>query len=358
MRIDLRSDTATRPTAAMRQAMAAAEVGDEQLGEDPSVARLCARVADLLGQPAALFLPSGTMCNLIAVAVHCRPGDEILAAEASHLFNAEAGGPAAIVGAQIRPLPGDRGRFTADEVAARLRPPRHRAPRSRLVAIEQTVNEGGGAVWSPTAMAEVATTARAAGLAVHVDGARLLNATVALGLAPAVFGRLADSVWIDLSKGLGCPIGGVLAGDAAFIEAAWTWKHRLGGAMRQAGIAAAAGLHALDHHVERLALDHANARDLARLLAAIPGVRMLHDMVDTNIVFFDVADTGWNAGALAAALAEDGVGVGPRGTTGLRAVTHLDVSATDIAEAARLIAQRLAHSPATARDEVAHVRPA
>jgi threonine aldolase len=323
--VDLRSDTKTRPTLAMRQAIAAAEVGDEQVGEDPSVNRLCERVAGLLDQPAALLLPSGTMCNLVAVLVHCRAGDEVIADGSSHLVTSESAGAAALAGVQVRPLAGDRGMFTAPQAAAAIRPRKHNAPVTRLVHLEQTVNRGGGAVWPLGQIAEVAAVARDAGLILHMDGARIVNAAAASGQPMSRFAAACDSVWLDLSKGLGCPVGAVLAGSNGFIEAARRWKFRLGGAMRQAGILAAAGLYALDHHLERLPEDHANARRLAERLAALPGVSLCYP-VETNLVFFDVSGADTTAECLAGQLAEEGIGIGVESSTVLRAVTHLDVS--------------------------------
>lgn len=337
--IDLRSDTVTRPTDGMRRAMATAEVGDEQRGDDPTVNALCARVAALLGKDAALFLPSGTMCNQIAVLVHCRPGDEIIAADMAHLIRSEAAGPAALAGAQLLGVPSDRGIFTATAVEAALRAPSRHAPRTRLVEIEQTVNAGGGAVWPLAGIEAVADLARRHGLAMHMDGARLLNAVVASGISARDLSAPFDSVWIDLSKGLGCPIGGVLAGAPEFIEECWRWKHRLGGAMRQAGIVAAAGLYALDHHVERLADDHRAARVLADRLREAPGVRLDPAMVETNIVFFDVADSGLGAQDVSRRLRSRGVLIDPADPTRLRAVTHLDVTAEEVEAAARHVAE-------------------
>jgi threonine aldolase len=341
IRIDLRSDTKTRPTPGMRQAMAAAEVGDEQADEDPSVNLLCERVAELLGKEAALFLPSGTMCNQVAILVHCRPGDEIIAAEASHIISSESAGAAALAGAQIRPLAADRGIFTAEQVANAIRLGKQNEPVSRLVHVEQTVNRGGGAVWPLPTINEVAQVARAAGLSMHMDGARLLNAVVASGTKADQFGASFDSLWLDLSKGLGCPVGAVLAGSQEFIRAARGWKFRLGGAMRQAGILAAAGLYALDHHVARLSEDHDNARRLARRLAQIKGMRLPYP-VETNLIFMDIAETGRSAKALSKDLADQGILIGVEDKTRLRAVTHLDVDGNSIDEAGDAIARWLA----------------
>ena len=333
--VDLRSDTKTRPTAGMRAAMAAASVGDEQLHEDPTVNELCARAAALLGKPAALFLPSGTMCNLVSVLVHCRPGEEIIAADISHLISSESAGAAAIAGTQIRSVRSDRGIFTPEAVRAALRPEKINVPVSRLLHVEQTVNRGGGSVWTLETLAAVSAAAWEAGLKVHMDGARILNAVVATGTPAGAFGALCDSLWLDLSKGLGCPVGAVLAGDEAFVAAARRWKFRLGGAMRQAGVIAAAGLYALDHHVERLTDDHDNARRLAECLSGVPQLRIRTP--ETNIVFIDLIDEVLDATTLSRALAERGIGIDPVDAGTLRAVTHLDVDADGVYKAAEAI---------------------
>ena len=333
MTVNLYSDTQTRPTAAMRRAIAEAPVGDEQRGEDPSVNALCERVAALLGQEAALFLPSGTMCNEIALAVHCRPGDEVLADVTSHLIHFEAGAPGALAGVLIGTLPGRRGIFTAADVDAAARAESRHAPRQRLVSIENTANLGGGTVWPLATVRAVADAARRRGLSVHMDGARLMNAVVASGTAAADYGGACDSVWIDLTKGLGCPVGAVLAGGRDFIEEAWRLKHRWGGAMRQAGILAAAGLHALDHHVDRLADDHANARRLGEGLAQLPGVAVDLDSIATNMVYLDVSGTGIDAADIVARLKEQGVVMGAFSAGSIRAVTHLDVDRAGIERA-------------------------
>jgi threonine aldolase len=345
--IDLYSDTQTRPTAGMRKAMAEAPVGDEQKGEDPTTRALEERVAALLGKEAAVFLPSGTMCNQIAILVHCRPGDEVIAPEVAHILNFEAAGGAALAGAQSRTVPAERGIFTAAAVTAALRDPAFRHhPRSRLVALEQTANLGGGAVWPMAAIESVSKAARAAGLAVHMDGARILNAVAASGVPASRMGAHVDSLWLDLSKGLGCPVGAVLAGSTDFIGEAWWWKHRLGGAMRQSGILAAAGLYALDHHVERLAEDHANARRFARLAAEIPGVDLVYGEPETNIVFLDVSGTGRSAAEVSAALMKKGVRIGGSLSGGrMRALTHLDVGLADVETAARRLREVVAGNP-------------
>ncbi len=334
IRIDLFSDTKTRPSAAMRQAMAMAEVGDEQVDEDPTTNLLQERVAKLLGKEAALFTPSGTMCNQIALAVHCRPGEEVIADKTAHIVNSEAGGMAAIAGAQARTIDGVRGVFTAEQLQAALRMPARISPLQRLVSIEQTANLAGGTIWPLSIVSEVAEVARAAGMALHMDGARLLNAAVESGIAASSYAAPFDSVWIDLSKGLGCPVGAVMAGSAQFISEAARIKQRLGGAMRQSGMLAAAGIYALDNNVARLAEDHANARDFARIAAQVQSVIVDADAVETNIVVFDVAETGWTGPDLARRLLEDGIRVSVIGPTLMRAVTHLDVERAGVIEAA------------------------
>ena len=324
--VDLFSDTVTRPTPAMRRAMAEAEVGDEQQREDPTVNRLQEMVAALLGKAAALYLPSGTMCNQVAFAVHCRAGDEIILHELAHPLLYEAGGPSAMTGAVMRTLSGPRGRFTAEQVTRAIHPAVHYMPRSRVVSVEQTANIAGGVCWPLAEVQEVCRAARSAGLSCHMDGARLLNAVVATATPAAAFAGPFDSVWIDLTKGLGAPVGAVLAGSRDFIEQAWVFKQRFGGAMRQAGIVAAAGIYALEHHVDRLAEDHARARELAHGLSKLPGIEIDKDGAETNIVIFDVRDTGltgeeFNRRTL------DGFGVrfSVLGPTLVRAVTHLDL---------------------------------
>lgn len=336
-RINLYSDTQSRPTAAMRQAMLDAPVGDEQKGLDPSVNQLCERVAALLGMETAVFLPSGTMCNEIAVLVHCKPGDEIYVDQTAHLLNFEAGGPAALAGVNICPLEGENGIYTAETLAQAIRGESRYGPRSRLVSVEQTSNMGGGRVWSRAAIGAVVATAKAHNLALHMDGARLLNAVVASNVSAAAYCAQFDSAWIDLSKGLGCPVGAVLAGSQAFINEAWRWKQRLGGAMRQAGMLAAAGLYALDHHLEQLKTDHANAKRLADHINTHPRIHLNPESVETNIVLIDIAKTGASAPEVVALLEKRGVNVGAFSQTLLRAVTHLDVQAEQIDEAGQLI---------------------
>lgn len=330
--VDLFSDTLTKPSPAMRQAMVVAEVGDEQKFEDPTTNRLQEMVAALVGHEAAVFLPSGTMCNEIAFAVHCDAGDEIILDQTAHPLTSEAGGPAVISRALLRPLAGDRGIFSAEALAATplTRSMRH-APVSRLVSVEQTSNYGGGSCWSLEQVRAVTELAHEHGLSTHCDGARLLNAVVATGTPAADFGRCFESIWLDLSKGLGAPVGAVLAGSADFIQRAWKWKQRLGGAMRQSGMIAAAGIYALEHNVDRLAEDHANAKAFADGIAGLPGLGLDPSAVETNIVIFDVAAAGRSATAIAdRTLTEHGVRLCPLSPTVIRAVTHLDVGRADI----------------------------
>jgi len=329
--VNLYSDTQTRPTEGMRRAIAAAEVADEQRGLDPTVNALQDRVAELLGQEAGLFLPSGTMCNAIGLRLHVRPGgDAVLLDRTAHPIVAEAGGPAALSGASPQPLDGDGGIFPAEQLEAALAAPGDRySPRSRLVSVEQTTNMGGGRVWPLTTIEEVLAVARRHGLRAHLDGARLLNAVVASGVSAADYASGFDTAWLDFTKGLGAPVGAVLAGSRELIDEAWRYKQMWGGAMRQAGIVAAAGLYALDHHVERLAEDHANARVLADGLAEIPGVEIDAARVETNIVIFAVPD----AAGLTTDLSQAGVEATRLDSRRVRMVTHLDVDRAGVERA-------------------------
>ena len=331
--VNLYSDTQTRPTPAMREAIARAEVGDEQRRADPTVLALEERVAALLGHKAALFLPSGTMCNEIAIRLHIRPGgDEILLGRDTHPLRFEGGAPAALSGAVMTVVEGAFGMFSPEalEDAIRAHPPGDRyAPRPRLVCVEQPTNMGGGRVWPLEQVAAVLSVARAHGLCAHLDGARLLNAAVASGIDAATWAGGFDSAWLDFTKGLGAPVGACLAGSADLIAEAWRWKQMLGGAMRQAGIVAAAGLYALEHHVERLADDHARARRLAEGLAVLPDVEIDAATVETNIVIFTVPD----AAAFCAALSRADVTMGALDERRVRAVTHLDVDDAGIEQA-------------------------
>ncbi|MGH3936265.1 MAG: threonine aldolase family protein [Pseudonocardiaceae bacterium] len=337
MLINLYSDTQTRPVEAMRAAMAAAEVGDEQSGEDPTVNALCERVAALLGKPAAMFLPSGTMCNAIGFRLHIRPGgDAVHLHPTSHPIVAEAGGPSALSAAVLAPVPGEAGMFTPGALEAALFPDGDRyQPRSRLVSVEQTTNLAGGRVWPLGQVRAVLEVAARYRLRAHLDGARLLNAVVASGVPAAEWARGFDTAWIDFTKGLGAPVGAVLAGSAELIEQAWRYKQMMGGALRQAGIVAAGCLWALDHHVPRLADDHANARILAEALAGLPGVTLDPDTVETNIVVFGLAGA---PGFCQRLEAEHGVRMDPLGPELVRAVTHHDVNTADVHRAASAVA--------------------
>jgi threonine aldolase len=334
IRINLLSDTQTRPTQAMREAMARAEVGDEQIGDDPTVNLLCERVADLLGKEAAVFMPSGTMCNVASTLVHCRPGDEILAHETAHIIAREGGAHAALGGFQIMPLPGADGQFSPAAFRKALHPRSRYQPPQTVVSVEQTANIGGGTIWKKAALDEVVEIAKAQGLATHMDGARLLNACVATGITAGEMAKGWDSAWIDFSKGLGAPIGGVLAGSSAFIDEVWRWKQRLGGSMRQAGICAAACIYALDHHVDRLADDHANARALAQGLSQIAGIEVQEP--ETNLVFFKPDGAGISGEAMVGALGKRGVLLTTMDGR-IRACTHLDVTAGMIEETVGLV---------------------
>ena len=328
-RVNLYSDTQTRPTDGMRKAIAEAEVGDEQRFADPTTLRLQERVAELLGHEAGLFLPSGTMCNQIALRLHARPGgDELIAAANSHPVNFEAGGPAFFGGLMVRTIETPSGIFGPDELRAQVRPAGDRyGPRSRLVSVEQTTNLGGGKVWPLETVRGVLDVAREAGMRAHLDGARLMNAVVASGVSASDWAGGFDSAWIDFTKGLGAPVGAVLAGSRELIDEAWRYKQMIGGAFRQSGIVAAACLYALDHHVERLAEDHENAAALADGLAGLPGLEVIPP--ETNIVLADVAD----APALVGALWEREVEVTPMSATRIRCVTHLDVDRAGIERA-------------------------
>ncbi len=332
--INFYSDTQTLPTRAMREAALDAPTGDERHGGCPTTNALNARVAALLGMEAAVFLPSGTMCNEIAIAVHCRPGDEVICARESHIIFAESGGPAALSGVMMHPLDAERGMFDVDQLRGAIRRPSSFAPRSRLLVTEQTSNLGGGAVWPLDRLNAVAAAAKQEGLATHLDGARILNASVATGLPPEVYARHHDSAWIAFTKGLGCPVGAVLAGSREFIDRAWLFKRRWGGAMRQTGVLTAMCLYALDHHVERLADDHALARRIADGLADAPALARVV-APDTNIVIAELAADGPDADALLEHLKARELKVTRIGARRIRIVTHMNVGE---AEADQLIA--------------------
>jgi threonine aldolase len=335
VRVNLYSDTQTRPSAAMKEAMMAAEVGDEQHGDDPTVHALCERMAALLGKEAAVFLPSGTMCNEVAILTHCRPGDEVIAHETAHIIAAEGGAPAALTGVSVLGLKGARGQFDAETMRAAFRDRRRNSPPQTLLEVEQTANLGGGTVWPMERLNAVLEAAHGQGMATHMDGARLMNAVVAASVPAREMASGCDSVWLDFTKGLGAPLGAVLCGSAAFIDEAWRWKQRLGGSLRQAGLCAAACLYALDHNIDRLAEDHANARTLARGLAQIPGIMV--EEPDTNLVFFDTEGTGVTAEDLAKRIRREGVQLSTMGRHRARACTHLDVDRAGIETAVQII---------------------
>lgn len=333
-RIDLYSDTKSRPSLEMRQAIANAEVGDEQRDEDPTVRKLQEMTSELLGKEAALFLPSGTMGNAIAYRVWTEPGQEVILDKTCHTLHSEAGGPAALAGVMARTLDGENGIFSGDMVRSAVRPTnRYNVPQSAMISIEQTTNAGGGAIWPLATIEDVGATARDHNLILHMDGARLLNAVVATNVSAATYAASCDSLWIDFSKGLGCPVGAVLAGSADFINRARRFKHQFGGAMRQAGIIAAAGVYALEHNIQRMADDHANARTLAEGIANIEGLSLEFGLPQTNMVYFKVAEEKMTAQQLHERLwADHSVRIGVSGAQRFRAVTHIDISSADVSE--------------------------
>jgi threonine aldolase len=342
--IDLRSDTVTQPSAAMREAMASAEVGDDVFGEDPTVNRLQDFVADRLGHESALFVPSGTMANQICLRVHTAPGDEVILDAGGHSFNYESGATAALGGVQIKPIHTDAGVFTAEQLDAAVRPLAYYMPRTRLVMVENTHNAGGGTVWPLEQMRAVTSRARAHGLAVHLDGARLFNAEVASGVPARVYAACADTVSVCLSKGLGAPVGSVIAGNRDLLTEAHRLRKMFGGGMRQVGVLAAAGLYAVENNIERLGDDHANARRLAEGLAAVDGLAVELERVHTNMVFFDVTREDIDAATLVERMRERGVLAVNLSPRSVRLVTHLDVSAVQMEQACERIAAALSAS--------------
>lgn len=334
-RIDLYSDTKSQPSPGMRKAIADAEVGDEQRDEDPTVNKLQEMTCEMLGTEAALFLPSGTMCNAIAYRVWTEPGQEVILDKTCHVLHSEAGGPAALSGVMTRILDGDTGIFTADMVRGAIRPTdRHNVPQSALISVEQTANAGGGSIWPLATLEEVGAVAHEHNIILHMDGARLFNAVVASSISAAQYAAPCDSLWVDLSKGLGCPVGAVLAGSADFIHRSRRFKHQFGGAMRQAGIIAAAGVYALENNIERMTDDHDNAKKLAEGIANIDGLTLEFGEPQTNMIYFSVDKSRMTAQDLhEKLLAEHGVRVGVSGAQRFRAVTHLDISANDIDDA-------------------------
>lgn len=340
MPIDLRSDTVTKPTPAMRQAMANAVVGDDVLGDDPTVAALEHRVAGMLGKPAAVYMPSGTMTNQVAIRTHTEPGDEIVCEADAHVYYYEGGASAAISGVMCRLIEGERGLFTAEQLKKALRPTNVHHPRTKLVCLENTSNRGGGSIWPMEQIVAVQRVAREAGLRMHLDGARLWNASVATGIPERTYAEHFDSVSVCFSKGLGAPVGSALVGSKEFIERARRFRKMFGGGMRQAGIIAAGALHALEHHRARLAEDHANAKALAGGIAGVKGIEMDLRTVETNIVIFRTP--GQSAPDLAKRLTAEGVWVMATGPESLRAVVSLEVSSADIHKAVEVIRKAVA----------------
>ena len=328
--IDLRSDTVTKPTPAMRKAMTDAEVGDDVFGEDPTVNALQEKVARMLGKEASIFVPSGTMANQLAIKSHTQPGDEVIIETTSHPYNFEGGASAALSGIQFNCLQGIRGILEPSQIEEAIRPDDHHFPVTRLVCLENTHNRGGGSIYPIERIAEISRLARSKGLLVHLDGARLWNASVATGVKPLEYAQWADSVSVCLSKGLGAPVGSLVAGSRTFIERVHRFRKMFGGGMRQVGIIAAAGIYALDHHIERLKEDHQKAKHLALGLHEIQGVSIDPEYVETNIVIFDIAEMGMTAAQVRDEMKKKGVLIHPFGRTQIRLVTHLDVSKEDI----------------------------
>ncbi len=333
--VDLRSDTVTLPSPEMRRAMARAKVGDSRRGEDPSVRELEAYAASLFGKDAGLFVPSGTMANLTAVAAATRPGDIVIASSASHITGREEPGIAALAAVSIAGIDAPGGIFTAEDVAdAMAQMPAKTRARVRLVAAENTHNAGGGTVFPIASLRGIRALCRKASIAFHIDGSRIFNASVASGVTTAAYGKACDSLMFCLSKGLGAPVGSVLVGDAAFIDEARQAAFRVGGGMRQAGIMAAGGLYALKHNVKRLGEDHGNARRLAAALGGIPGVEVVNEPVETNIVLFRWRTPSLSLPAFQEAIAALGVRIDDRNFPLFRAVTHLGVGRRDVDRAA------------------------
>ncbi len=328
--VDLRSDTVTKPSTAMRQAMMEAEVGDDVAREDPTVNRLEAVCAGLYGMEASLFVPSGTMANQAAIKTWTRPGDELIVEMNAHCYNLESAAIAALSGVQVTPVDGHRGIMSPQQVEDRIRPKNiHHGP-TTLIAIENTHNRGGGSIYPVETVQGIAEVARRHGIRLHLDGARLLNACVETKAAPADYTRSCDSATLCFSKGLGCPVGSIVAGPKDFIEQARRWRKVFGGGMRQAGILAAAAIYALEHNVTRLAEDHENARILARGLAEIDSLDIHPEEVETNMVFFDCPRTGLTAAELRQRMADAGVRMYDTAPSRIRLVTHLDVTRDQI----------------------------
>jgi len=337
--IDLRSDTVTHPSPEMLEAMCSADLGDDTLGDDPSVIHLEERIAEMTGMEAALLVPSGTMANLLALRSQTEPGDEIIAHKGSHIFHYEAGGYAAICGCSIQTIDTPKGIFTSGDARPLIRHHAPHYPRTRLVEIENTMNAGGGAVWPIEAVREIAEFARGHGLVLHMDGARIWNAGAALGLSISKITEYADSVSCCFSKGLGCPAGSALCASAETIHRARRFRKMFGGSMRQAGILAGAALYALEHNIERIADDHTHARLLADRLAELPGLTCDPTAVETNMVYFEVDPRLGTADQLCARLDARGVRMLAGSPTTIRAVCHLGVSREDIEHTGGVISE-------------------
>jgi len=341
--IDLRSDTVTLPTPARREAMASAEVGDDVMGEDPTINRLEAMAAERVGKEAALYVASGTMGNLVSVLTHCGRGEEIIVGDHGHLFLFEAGSVSAVGGIHSRQVPNrPDGTLDLAQVEAAIRPNDDHFPRTRLICLENTHNRCGGACLTPDYMRQVRALADGYNLKIHLDGARVFNAAVALGVDVCELTRDADSLSFCLSKGLSAPVGSLVCGPADFIREARRARKVLGGGMRQGGVIAAAGVVALEHMIDRLAEDHVNARRLAEGLADIPGVILDPSRVQTNIVYFDLDDGAPGAAEFSRRIAERGVKMGPTGARRIRAVTHYGIEADHIEQALAVVAQVMA----------------
>jgi threonine aldolase len=328
--IDLRSDTVTRPTPAMRKVMAEAEVGDDVFGEDPTVNLLQEKVAKMLGKETAIFVPSGTMANQLAIKSHTQPGDEVITEATSHPYNFEGGASAVLSGIQFYCLKGVRGLLDVSQIEEAIRPDDHHFPVTRLICLENTHNRGGGSIYPIEKIADISRLAKSQGLLVHLDGARLWNASIASGIKPHEYAQWADSVSVCLSKGLGAPVGSLVAGTRTFIDRVRRFRKMFGGGMRQVGILAAAGIYALDHHLERLKEDHQNAKRLALGLKEMKDISIDPEHVETNIVLFDVAGTGKTALQVRDEMKKEGVLIHAFGKTLIRLVTHLDVSREEI----------------------------
>ena len=331
--IDLRSDTVTKPSAAMREAMAKAEVGDDVFGEDPTVNLLQQKVATLLGKEAALYVPSGTMGNQICIKVHTQHGDEVIMEKGCHPFNYETGALAFLSGVQAHTIEGKHGVFTVDQIKMAIRPKVYYMPRSALVTIENTHNRAGGTIFPIEGIREIRELTKAEGMGFHLDGARLWNACVETGISPKEYASHFDSVSVCLSKGLGAPVGSVLAGSQEFVEKARKYRKIFGGGMRQAGILAAAGIYALDNNRERLKEDHAKMKYMAAELAKIPSLSIDMEAVQTNIILIGIEKTGKQPAEVLALLKSKGILLTPGNWMSLRAVTHLDVSMADVQKA-------------------------